>query len=54
MEDQKSNEKDILLCFYQEHLIQARQQESQRATMTNLILIIGTVVIGLITFDKSL
>lgn len=54
MEDQKTNKKDILLCFYKEHLAQARQQESQRATMTNLILIIGAAVIGLITLDKSI
>ena len=50
MDDQK----DILLCMYQEHLKQARHQDNQRSTMANLILIISSGLLGFITFDKIL
>ena len=48
------NQQDILLNIYKEHLTQARHQENQRSTMTNLILIICTGAIGIITFDNSI
>ena len=43
---------DILIAMYQEHLTQARHQESERATVTNLILVLSTVITGFITFDQ--
>ena len=48
------NQTNIMLCLYQEHLNQARHQENQRSTMTNLILIICTALLAGITLDKIL
>lgn len=48
-----SEESDILTVLYQEHLNQARHQESERSTMTNLILVLGAAVASLITYDQK-
>ena len=41
-----------LETFYKDHADQARQHEAQRERMTNLILTIAGVLVGLITFSK--
>jgi hypothetical protein len=37
---------DILLAFYKEHVEMARQHETQRSTLTSIILTISGVLIG--------
>lgn len=52
--DDNEIEKEILLNFYKEHSNWSRHQESQRAIVSNLLLSISIVLIGLITFDKKI
>ena len=40
---------DILLAYWQEQRIQARHSEEQRATLTNLILIISAATLGFLS-----
>jgi uncharacterized membrane protein YbhN (UPF0104 family) len=56
MPSKPSNEPtiDIILEFYKEHSTWARHQESQRAVISNLILIIATALLSLILFDKEI
>lgn len=44
------DEKDILWGMYQEHCTQGRHHEGQRATMSNLLLVLSGGILGLITF----
>jgi Ca2+/Na+ antiporter len=48
------NQNSIMICLYQEHLNQARHQENQRSTMSNLILIICSALLAAVTLDKDL
>ena len=41
-----------LEMFYKEHADQARQHESQRERMTNLVLAITGLLVGFVTFSK--
>jgi hypothetical protein len=40
---------DALLKVYEEHWAQARQHENQRATITNVVLLIASAILGLIS-----
>ncbi|WP_413754878.1 hypothetical protein [Streptomyces sp. MMBL 11-3] len=43
-----ADEYDVLLQFWQEQRNQARQTETQRATLTNLVLLVASAAIGLV------
>ncbi|MEW2574362.1 hypothetical protein [Streptomyces sp. NPDC047070] len=43
-----ADEYDVLLQFWQEQRDQARQTETQRATLTNLVLLVASAAIGLV------
>ena len=53
----KENKKianELLINFYKEHSLWARHQESQRSIVSNLITTISALLIGLITYDRSI
>jgi lysylphosphatidylglycerol synthetase-like protein (DUF2156 family) len=52
-EDEKAI-KDVLWGMYQEHCTQGRHHETQRATVTNLIIAVAAGVLALLTFDKAI
>jgi hypothetical protein len=43
-----TDDTDVLLQLYQEDWAQARQSEEQRATLTNIILIIASAALGIV------
>ncbi len=48
------DETDILWGMYQEHCTQGRHHETQRATVTNLIVAVSAGIISLVTYDKQI
>lgn len=44
-----SDDSDVLLKFCEEQWTQARHTEEQRATVSNLILLVGSIIIGFIS-----
>jgi type IV secretory pathway TrbF-like protein len=42
-----SDQTDAVLAFWNEHRVQARQSEDQRALLTNYVLVIASALIGL-------
>lgn len=54
MTDERKILKDILFALYTENVNQCRHHETQRATVTSSIIAIDTIIIGLITFDKTI
>jgi hypothetical protein len=46
--------KDVLLELHKEHYAQIRHYETQRSTVSNLLVIIAAALLAFITFDKSL
>lgn len=46
--------KESLWKMLQEEYTHARQHQTQRATMTNIVLVVASALIGLICFDKHL
>jgi len=54
MTDEKKILKDILYGMYMDNITQCRHHETQRATVTSSIIAIDTIIIGLITFDKTI
>jgi len=48
------DEKDLLLALFQHNSEQARHHQIQRATTTNLIIVISSGIIGLIALDHQL
>jgi hypothetical protein len=49
-----ADDRDIYLALYKENCDQGRHHEGQRATVTNLVLTLAGVFVGLITFDQKL
>lgn len=49
-----ADDKDIYLALYKENCEQGRHHEGQRATVTNLVLTLASVFVGLVTFDQKL
>lgn len=45
---------DILWKMYEEHVTEGRHHETQRATVTNLVIAIAAGVLALVTFDKAI
>jgi hypothetical protein len=43
---------DVLLKLYEEQCTHARQSEDQRATITNLVLIVASAVVGFVSQNK--
>ena len=46
--------RDVLWKMYQEHCNEGRHHETQRSTVTNLVIVVAAGVIGLITYDKGI
>jgi hypothetical protein len=46
--------KDVLWGMYQEHVIQGRHHEVQRATVTNLIILLAAGITTFVTVDKAI
>lgn len=46
--------KDMLWGLYQEHYAHIRHYESQRSTVTNLLIIIAAALLAFITYDKAI
>jgi len=46
--------KDTLWRLYEDHYTQVRHYETQRSTVTNLLLTIGAALLAFITYDKAL
>ena len=44
-----ADDTDVLLKIYQEQWAQARQHENQRVTITNIVLLISSAIVGFIT-----
>lgn len=47
-------DRDVLISFYEQEFGHAQHHESQRTAMSNLILLISVMAIGLVTYDKEL
>ena len=47
-------EKDFLWDFCKEHLAFCRHHEVQRETVTRIVIIVASALVGVITFDKTL
>lgn len=45
---------DILWKMYEEHVTEGRHHETQRATVTNLVIAIAAGILALVTFDKAI
>jgi len=45
---------DILWKMYEENVTEGRHHETQRATVTNLVIAIAAGVLALVTFDKGI
>jgi hypothetical protein len=54
MTDEEKMTKDLLVVMYQESMTASRHYETQRATITSSVFTIDAIVIGLITYDKSI
>jgi len=54
MSDEQKILKELLVMMYQENVTQCRHHETQRATVTSSIVAIDTIIIALITFDRTL
>jgi len=52
MENQDT--KDTLWKLYQDHYTQVRHYETQRSTVTNLLLTIAAALLAFVTYDKAL
>jgi hypothetical protein len=50
----KKDIKDMLWGLYQEHYTHIRHYESQRSTVTNLLIIIAAALLAFITYDKAI
>lgn len=46
--------KDVLGRFLQEHYSQLRHYETQRSTVSNLLVIIAAAILAFVTYDKAL
>jgi hypothetical protein len=44
-----ANDTDVLLKVYDEQRAQARQSEDQRATITNIVLVIASIILGFVS-----
>lgn len=49
-----ADDSDVLLKMYEDQWVQARQAEDQRATFTNIIIVIVSLVLGFIAQQKNL
>lgn len=49
-----ANDTDLLLALYLDDLAYARHHENLRSTITNLILVVGAALGGLIGFDQAI
>ena len=49
-----ADDKDVLLAMFKHYMDQGLYHQSQRATTTNIILILSGLAIGLINLDKNL
>jgi len=47
-----ADDSDVLLKFYEEQRIYGRQSEDQRATITNIVLIVASALLGFISQNK--
>jgi hypothetical protein len=54
--EEKSAEtlRDIFWKMYQENVTEGRHHETQRATVTNLVITIAAAALALVTFDKAI
>lgn len=52
--DDQKIQKELLLAMYQECTTRCRHHETLRATITGSLIAIDTIIVGVITFDKSL
>lgn len=50
----KENKKDVLLELHKEHYLQIRHYETQRSTVSNLLVIISAAILAFVTYDKAL
>ena len=50
----KNDVKDALLTYLQEQYSQLRHYETQRSTVSNLLVIIAAAILAFVTFDKAL
>src|SRR5437868_4603714 len=46
--------RDVLWKMYEENVTEGRHHETQRATVTNLVIAIAAAVLGLVTYDKAI
>ena len=51
---EKENVKDVLLSLMEEHYRQIRHYDTQRSTVSNLLVIIAAAVLAFVTYDKAL
>lgn len=50
----KADVKDVLGKFIQEHYSQLRHYETQRSTVSNLLVIVAATILAFITYNKAL
>ncbi|MCI5140762.1 MAG: hypothetical protein D3909_03340 [Candidatus Electrothrix sp. ATG1] len=53
-DEKKKIANELLVNFYKEHSLWARHQESQRSIVSNLLTTTSALLIGLITYDRSI
>jgi len=51
---EKEDVKDVLMELMQEHFRQIRHYETQRSTVSNLLVIIAAAILAFVTYDKTL
>ena len=49
-----ADKNDIILAMFQEHCSHGRQHESQRSTVTSIILSISAALVALVSLDKAI
>ena len=49
-----ADKNDIILAMFQEHCAHSRQHESQRSTVTSILLSISAALVALVSLDNSI
>lgn len=50
----REDAKDVLLALHQEYFAQIRHYDTQRSTVSNLLVIVAAAILAFVTFDKAL